>query len=366
MSRIRSKQEISSIINLLRVYFKSYYRHPDDPLHVPSIEKREIAYQPLGKETMVRHLAFRDLDSLRKFLVESVPAHVYYSTAYYADPDNPDMEKKGWEGADLVFDIDADHLNTSSCKTSTEQGILTVECLEDALKETLKLVDIIEEELGFRKTEYYIVFSGHRGFHVHIESETVRKLTQDERREILDYLLARAFKIDRFIDEKQRLLIAPGLEGLGRRVWNIIELLVNDEDLKRRAAHFKRILKRQLKKLTELNDKIAEMLKIHVDEVVTLDIKRLIRVPNSLHGKTGLRVTLLSKQDLERGAEFVIERSIPRILAKGRLKIVLRRKIETSNVLGVELDLASEEGTVSVPPYVGIYLIRQGIAELAE
>ncbi|WP_243675341.1 hypothetical protein [Vulcanisaeta distributa] len=39
----------------------------------------------------------------------------------------------------------------------------------------------------------------------------------------------------------------------------------------------------------------------HIDEVVTMDVHRLIRLPNSLHGKTGLRVIRVSPSDLERG-----------------------------------------------------------------
>jgi len=365
MSKVKARQEERQL-NLLKVYFKYYYKHPDDEISVTHVEKREIAYQPFDREIMVRHLAFRDLDSLRKFLAETVPAHVYYSTAYYQDPDNPDMDKKGWEGADLVFDIDADHLDTSSCKEASEQKVLTLECLEDALRETLKLIDVLEGELGFSRGEYYVTFSGHRGFHVHVESEQVKKLSQDERREILDYLLARAFNIERFIDEKQRLLAAPGLEGLGGRIWRAIETLLEDEDLKVRATQFKRILKRQVKKLIEVNSKITNILKVHVDEIVTLDIKRLIRVPNSLHGKTGLKVSLLTKQDLERGADYIIRRSIPRVLAKGKVKVLLKTKITVSNVLGYELSLDANSEVTEVPPYIGVYLIRQGLALLAE
>ena len=39
--------------------------------------------------------------------------------AYYENPDF-DMDKKGWIGADLVFDIDADHIPTSCNKIHDE------------------------------------------------------------------------------------------------------------------------------------------------------------------------------------------------------------------------------------------------------
>ena len=353
-------------MSLVRVYFRNYYRNPDDPPFVPSIEKREIAYQPLDRDVMIRHLSFRDLDSFRKFLVKTVPLHVYYSTAYYAYPDNPNMDKKLWEGADLVFDIDADHLDSPSCREASENRVLTIECLEDALQETLKLLDVLEHELGLSRQEYYVTFSGHRGFHVHVEAPHVRELSQEERREILDYLLARAFRVERFVDEKMRLLIGPGLEGVGGRIWNVVESIVDDEDLRMRAAQCRRILKRQLKRLESLNDRIAEKLRVRVDEVVTLDVKRLIRVPNSLHGKTGMRVVLLSRQDLEKGAYHILNKAVPRVLARGRLKVLLRAHVKVSNVLGFSLDGVESLKPVDVPPYVAIYLIRQGVADLVE
>ncbi len=52
-------------------------------------------------------------------LAETVPSDVYHSCAYYENPDF-DMDKKGWIGADLVFDIDADHIPTTCNKIHDE------------------------------------------------------------------------------------------------------------------------------------------------------------------------------------------------------------------------------------------------------
>ena len=50
---------------------------------------------------------------MRDFLKKNVPSHVYHSAAYYEIPGAPTMAKKNWLGADLVFDLDADHLEGS-------------------------------------------------------------------------------------------------------------------------------------------------------------------------------------------------------------------------------------------------------------
>ena len=41
---------------------------------------------------MIRHKGFNSRQKLKKFLVEYVPKHAYYSTAYYKNPGITDME----------------------------------------------------------------------------------------------------------------------------------------------------------------------------------------------------------------------------------------------------------------------------------
>jgi DNA primase catalytic subunit len=81
-------------------------------------------------------------------------------------------KKKGWQGSDLVFDIDYDHLKRPT--------------LKEAKKQSEKLLVILKDDLGFRKLLY--VDSGSRGFHVHVHDECVQKLGNPERREIADFI----------------------------------------------------------------------------------------------------------------------------------------------------------------------------------
>ncbi len=354
---------MSRIETLIKTYFKSYYRNPDRDIQITDIESREFAYQPFGKDIMIRHLSFRNVEDFKKFALKNVPAHVYYSTARYVDPDNPDMERKGWRGADLIFDIDGDHLPTENCKLSADCGAICVECLEDTINETLKLVDILESEFGISRDEYYITFSGHRGFHVHVESEDVLQLSQDERREIVDYLRCVMFNFERFIDQRGRLIAGPDFDGFGSRFWRCIEGRLEDK-VKTCILGLKSV-RRYLNKIKNAVRDCLNNLSVMIDEIVTLDIKRLIRVPNSLHGKTGLIVSRLDVSDLERGAEHVIEISIPRIVKNRYLKIVLKRRLSVSNVLGVTINNSIDDVQI-VPAFVGIYLIRQGLADFVE
>jgi len=155
------------------------------PLYEPPFfQNREFGFRKNG-EKMVRHKAFSTVQKLRAFLIETAPDHVYFSSSKYADPAEYPMEdkKKGWDGSDLVFDIDYDHLKRPT--------------LREARKQSEKLLVILEDQLGFKKILY--VDSGSRGFHVHVHDACVQKLDNAERREIADffshYRMRRSMKV---------------------------------------------------------------------------------------------------------------------------------------------------------------------------
>lgn len=395
---------------LLAGLFRKYYRECE-VYEPPRMERREFAFVYFREEGMRRHLSFASRRELKAHLASKAPMHVYYSSAYYESPSAPDMGSKVWLGADLVFDIDVDHIETPckelhdrwrclSCgaegrgstpkcprcgseRLEKESWICDL-CISVARDETLKLVDFLLEDFGFSKDELVIVFSGHRGFHVHVESEVVLQLGQDGRREIADYL--RGFGLDhRLFFPSRKSKIAPtynpkmGDPGwLGRVARSIYDLLASAEveDLVGLG-----ISKRKAAALLEIRDSLCPLLDgssdrwstasrvggatwrrlveyaaaregVHIDERVTVDLKRLIRLPNSLHGKTGLRAALLDLASLE---EFDVEKyavALPRELVKIKVRDPPER------ILGFEI--GAREGIVEVPLYLAAYLLANG------
>ena len=79
---------------------------------------REFGFFHFDSPSMQRPVAFRTKQDAVRFLSERTPAHVYYSAAYYEDPRVP-MAEKRWLGADLIFDLDADHLRDVKKKNMT-------------------------------------------------------------------------------------------------------------------------------------------------------------------------------------------------------------------------------------------------------
>ena len=309
---------------IVEVFFRNYYRNYAK-LEVDEVEKREFAFQPFAGG-MVRHKAFKNLEELKRHLVEKTPRHIYYSTARYERPWEEDMERKGWLGADLVFDIDGDHLDTEACR---ESKVVSLACLEDAKEETNKLIDVLTEELGLKPTK--VVFSGNRGFHVHVADEEVLALGQKERRELVNYLKAVGFDPSKFhMKVGRRKVVLYEEEAVG----NLLRIRRGVEDPK--------------------------ALKVEVDEVVTQDVHRLIRAPGSLNGKTGLVALPLSVRDLEKEVAHIVERAIA--FRKGNLRLRFEKSFQ-GTVLFEKVE-AREGDVKTLPAYVAIYLELQEFGKI--
>jgi len=149
---------------------------------------------------MRRHKAFSRESEAFEYLRSMVPAHVYHSAAYYQFPGAATMKEKQWQGADLIFDLDADHLPPDV------RGKSYREMLDAVKKETNKLLDFLLEDFGFSEDNVSIVFSGGRGYHIHVRDPRVLSLESPERREIVDYLSGTGLE-SQYIFEPEKYLV---------------------------------------------------------------------------------------------------------------------------------------------------------------
>lgn len=307
--------------------FLEYYKKAK--IKMPKqFERREFAFVPFEAFPdffMHRHISFSSEEDFRSYAISNVPAHVYYSSAYYKNPGKDKMEEKEWLGADLIFDIDADHL---PLKTNSVE-----KALEVAKKEVKKLLQVLKLDFGIKEAEIY--FTGGRGYHVHVCEEEFLKLESAERREIVDYLTIN----NPTILQKKRILDS----NVALRVGSYLK--------QRKKLEGKELLK-ALKKPEETLDRF----RIHIDAPVTADVKRLIRMPGTLHGKTGLKVVKV--EDLE--SFDPLRDAIAFGEDKMKLRVIKRVKM---TIGGKELDLNAGE-IAELPEFAGVYLLCRGFATL--
>lgn len=398
--------------------FREYYRENSNRMQPPArIEEREFGFAFFKDRIMVRHKQFASIGELRRFVEDSAPSDVYHSTAYYSKPE-VEMDQKGWLGADLVFDIDADHIPTPckkshdywickacrrtgkdtapqtcpSCKSERfEEHTWVCElCLEQAKNEVTKLVDFLTDDYGFSRKEMKVFFTGHRGYHLHVTSDTIIGLDSDERKEIADYLLGNGLDLDGIgILEKGSRKLSLSKRSNETKGWNrrIIQKLVaivesgNRNELlnlgfKSTIMDIVPGMRESLTKQEDM-DKLFESLDSHtvrsrswekiirrvieecsarIDTVVTTDIHRLIRAKETLNGKTGLRTVEVDIQGLQSFDPFEMAVGI-----KGSQETVEIEEAPEFRLEGLTLGPYKNQ-KVTLPTSAAVLLVSKGKA----
>ena len=380
----------------VRSKFREYYRTAK--IELPSdLWMRELGFVHFdpsypAKLVMRRHKSFNTDVDLLNYLKENAPAHAYHSAAIYKYP-AADMASKGWLGADLIFDLDADHGvdETELQKYSYE------DLLELVKKETEKLIDFMLDDFGFQEDDIELVFSGSRGYHIHIQKKEVRRLGSQERREIVDYITATGLDMDNFLkggEKSGREDLKFIADGWGKLLLNgLIDFLheiaeIDEEEaikvVKRagvkerkkaegiiRIAKDETVMKRIERgnipqfaksiKWSEITKAVTNAVRVKYadrpDEPVTADIKRLIRLPTSLHGKSSLNAKPLK---LETFADFdPLEDAV--VFGDSPVEIQM---VRTSAIRMKGERYKAEEGEIAtLPEHVALYFLCRGAAE---
>lgn len=386
-------------LSFLQDHFRSYYTH--NALDVPDrFSRREYAFVFFGGRGMLRHLSFPRKHQFQEFLGYKAPMHAYYSTAYYQHPDAPRMNEKEWMGAELIFDLDADHLPNAELIPYEKQ-------LELVKVEFIKLVDdFLINDFGFPEDSMELYFSGGRGYHCHVKHPSVYHLSSSDRREIVDYITGRDLRESLVFHEEStgRANIKgksvstgkslkmpspdePGWKGrISQGLIDILEDIVSSEDPLLQLKSYGVSEYTAEKLLADLSENRIERIKQgnldqsrtirrfflnnalrkkavsfaagETDEPVTCDVKRLIRLPGSLHGKTGLKVVRVTLDDLQSfdplSDAVAFDDSPVSIDLNVDFSVTLKK--QTFNL---------KKGCIDVPLFVAIFLLGRKLANIA-
>ena len=112
--------------------------------------------------------------------------------------------------------------------------------------------------------------------------------------------------------------------------------------------------------VTEKESPLLPLIKeasIQVDEPVTTDTRRLIRLPGSLHAKSGFKVVSLDLKELPDFDPLIDA------VAFGEREVPVEAHKEYSfSLLGSQYDIT--KGKTKVPEAVAVYLCARGMAEI--
>jgi DNA primase small subunit len=320
--------------------FGQYYR-TSTYWRPPRMPKREWMFIPFGGAPPLRHKSFRSENDLRQFLSERAMHSCFYSTAYWKKPYELKMDDKVWQGADLIFDLDGDHLPGVTDRDFPAMLNVIQEQAHGLWN------DFLQPEFGFDEQFLQVTFSGHRGFHLHYRDPSLFHLDSEARRELVSHIRGEGVDVQggltRFSDDS-----ANGwTKRIREQIPSLIDKLVDiaqeaegsakimkdlhlglKENLQREGkpgkgpASIKKLADMflheerknsvshgQISRLGSLQGLFLDLVKSdasivlgaagETDEVVTIDVRRQIRWPTSLHGKTGMRVTEFPLQRLD-------------------------------------------------------------------
>ncbi|MEM1643198.1 MAG: DNA primase small subunit domain-containing protein [Desulfurococcaceae archaeon] len=368
-----SLQEQSN--RFLKQIIRNYYakRPLKEP---PLLSMREVAVQPFGSKSYIRHLHFTSMSKLYDYIIENPPLHLYYSAATYDDPSNPDMESKGFRGADVLFDIDADHypecshsvLICSKCgyvwinggaecprcgsRSLASLPQLSIECLKKAWRDSRTIVRILEEDFGASKIS--TMFSGNRGFHIRVEDKHLLSLDRDSRRMLVDYIQLSSLDPGRVFPkvklEKRGGYVALfhreheyGLRARIRDYLKSVETPIVMGDYE--AYSYDNVIN------------AINALKIGIDPAVTMDVSRLSRFSNSINGKSGLLSKSIDVSD-EFNYSFYDFRAVSG-------EVLIKPAYDLTGVAVLDRKVNLRRGFIEkVEAYIGFYLALKGLAYL--
>jgi len=417
----------------LKRLFQAYYQEKQKEIPaVSSLESREFGFIPWEKQIMIRHIGFESQKFLLNYLIDRGPKHVYSSGSLYNQPEAQNMESKKYQGCDLIVDIDVDHFYTPCkdehdlwyCNNCEAKGTGMVEkcpkcekskitkitwicdkCLDVAKNEIKKLIyDFLIPDFGTDEKDMRIAFSGHRGYHLKVESEELRKLNSDERREIVDYLTGENIAFEVLgLGEKFQMIHGLSKENIGwsqkimRKIEEIlckpkteIEDLLLDKNrfnfnpnlvtsfLNSKADFLELITKGErnvwsiegfgLIMWKNFLKGVVKHIGVELDEPVSIDIHRLIRYPGSLHGKTGFKVQEINLTELEEFTPLneTNEKLDPIVfISKNitqKLEIV-EHALPITKIKGIKYGPYVQGEKIEVPHHIAVFLLCKEVAK---
>jgi len=396
----------------LKRLFQAYYQEKQKEIPaVSSLEFREFGFIPWEKQIMIRHIGFESQKGLLSYLIDRGPKHVYSSGSLYLQPEAQHMENKQYQGCDLIVDIDVDHFYTPCkdehdswyCNNCDTIGTGMIEKCPKCEKSKITKFFLIPD-FGTDEKDMRIAFSGHRGYHLKVESEELRKLNSEERREIVDYLTGENISFEVLgLGEKSQMIQGLLKENIGwsqkimekvieilNRPKNEIENMFLDENLfgftpfyvgsflNYKDDFLDVITKGErniwaiegfgLTNWKKLLRGIVKLIGIELDEPVSIDIHRLIRYPGSLHGKTGFKVQEIELNQLDdfNPLDESDENLDPIVFysknVTQKLEIV-ERTLPITKIKGAKFGPYVQGEKIEVPHHIAVFLLCKGVAK---
>lgn len=318
--------------------------------------------------------------------------------------------------SDLIYEFDADDLKTE-CKESHDSwkcscgaegkgnmkncskcglGVkveewVCPECLNAVKKQVKLLLEFLENDFGINGG-VFLNYSGFKGFHVHVRNEAFQNLSGSARIELLDYLTANEIDFEKlgFVFDGKRFVSSPvsGSFGWSKKILSLLTEFFEHADAEQvagiggisvksasvlldqkksvldgfaKGVFFSSIPSAKTSKFWHsILDYVVSNHKLAVDRQTSVDSFKIIRVPGTIHGSSGLVARAFSRKEL---SEFD---GLSDAVVFGSQQVKLKSVIAPKFYLGKQWWGPFESDQVVLPEFVAVYLVARGNALLEE
>jgi DNA primase small subunit len=367
--------------DFLRQHFGKYY-DSHKVMAVPDLNMREFGYGVFKRKIANRNMYFSSEAEMNIFLRESVPMFFSYSNSCYKFPGKTPMNTKGWVKSDLIYEFDADELGLN---VEEINGIQWFEKphLDEARRQVFRLMEFLEKDFNFPLDSLAINFSGKAGYHVHLRWSGIQNLNKRARIELVDYLTGHnldfvnlGFNFDSLSCPHKGLWVKRLSEGvrdfftsdvkviagvMGTTNKKAVSFAANGAkiyDLMQKGRLFAFDVKKDAEFWENILTHVANAVSVPIDRQTSTDLNKIVRVPSTLHGDTGLLAKNLSIDALKNFDPYLD--SV--VFDKSEVKVSVVKAPKFS--LGGESFGPFENEDVSLPLFCAVYLIGKGAAVL--
>ncbi len=279
-------------------YFMSF-------IGLSNFQNREFGFV-VGENRFVRNISFSNTGELKNFMVQNSVRHAYVGAVYDKPPSkNNPIQKIKWQSREFIYDIDIDEydlVRTCGC----HGDVYCKDCWSLVQEAALFIDETMKEDFGFKEVIWF--FSGRRGVHGWVMDKITKDFDQSQRVAILNYLT--------FIHDEKRTQSIEEIPNEAKPLRNRIYALVAKAFLDRATPDNLKEIGMSARKANEIvsriktienfdhnqynilipNDtvirnKLSEEFILRryprIDRKVTMDTRRVSRMPYSIHGKTG-------------------------------------------------------------------------------
>ena len=292
---------------------KTYYRDHFDTnllwkvMDKGSFPRREFGFDRVG-HFFTRNKSFANPSDLKEYM-SIYATKAAYAGAIYADPVRTKTKKYNaftihdteWMGRELIFDLDAndyDPVRQCDCK-----GRDVCEICWGLIQDAAVIMDeTLRVDFGFKKLQW--VFTGGRGYHCWVLDRETLTLSQEQRSGLVNYMQlihdpGDGQRVEK-ITNSSVLLNERIVRLLTKRfVLESRPIVLEEIGIKKtaRATMIRKLKEKNYKELIDIIPRkvtyeqfFEQMVKYRyarIDHKVTIDTRRLIRLPGSVHSHTG-------------------------------------------------------------------------------